>query len=410
MTMKYLKAVVSLPYCTPEGRVVTRPGWDEDTSLFLDLPRDVTPRVPLNPTPDMVRRAVAVLMKPWMAYGFATPDGAAGMVAAVLTAVCRPALDIAPAFLFDACQQGSGKTKAALALGSLIEGNRVGVTPFSSASDDETRKRLVSGAIEGSRFACLDNVVGYMKSESMTAVLTSGKLSDRVLGQSRTVTPTIRALMTMTGNNASLSADLMRRTVAVRVDAGERPTQREFAFDPVAVALHQRQQIAEAACVIWRAFFNAGAPAAGSGTGGFDDWAKLCRDPVLWLQRSGLAAGLPWQLGDPAASLLGDPAEGDPDIEDHGDMLRGLWALSSGSVFKAVDAVDWWTLGERRGEDAARLFREAVCSMRRGERDAPSAKTLGRIFMNRRDRAVGGLKLLSSGSASCRAWRVVQGS
>jgi hypothetical protein len=408
MSMKYLRAVVTLPYATPEGRIVTRPGWDEETQLYLHLPYDYTPRVPNKPTPDMIRRAVLNLVQPWSAYTFASPDDAAGMVSGVLAAVCRPVLDVCPAYLFDACQQASGKTKAALALGSVIEGERSAVTPYSASAEEEVRKRLVSGAMEGSRFSCLDNITGFYRSAVMAAVLTSGKLSDRVLGQSRTVSPTIRALMTLTGNNASLDADLMRRTVAIRIDAGVNPAQRVFPFDPVLAALNHRMGIAEAACTIWRGFFNDAAAGAGGGVGGFDQWAALCRNPVTWMAREGLADNLPWQLGDPAASMLRDPTEADPEIEDVADLLRGLWDLTDGRPFLAEECTAWWRVGERM-DSPARAFREAVCSIRGpGSRDEPSVRTFGRLLANRRDRVVDGLRLLRSGSGRQCVWRVLQ--
>lgn len=410
--LRYLAATTDLPLATPSGRLLTRHGYDNDTCLYLALPRDAEVTVPNHPTHDDVRAAVAVLVRPWRAYQFAGPDDAAGLVSGVFAAVCRPSLDLSPAYLLEAAAPGSGKTKAATALGAVIEGRRPAVTPFAgTTTDDELRKRFVSAAIDGVRFTCVDNVVGYFKSAALAATLTTGRIGDRVLGQSRTVNASVRSLMTLTANNASLESDLQRRTVTVRIDAGAKPTHRAFAFDPVSEALAQRHAIAEAACVVWRAYFNAGAPDIVKGdAGGFADWNRLCRQPVLWLAREGLADALPWQLGDPAASMLADASASDPELEALSDLLRALNALSDDVGFWARDMLAWFRAGEH-DDGAFAMLRSAVgeiLRLRPGEE--PSTRSLGRLLMNRRDRVVGGLVLRArpvAGENAC-SWRVVQ--
>lgn len=409
MNLRYLAGSVDLPYVTPQGRLVTRHGWDEGTCLYLNTPVDWTPRVPDRPTADDVRAAIRVMMAPWSGYRFADADSAAGMVSAVLAAVTRLVLDLSPAYMFDAAVQGSGKTKAATALGALMEGQRPAVTPFAgSSTEDETRKRLVAGAVGGVRFSCTDNISGFFKSSVLAAVLTSGRLSDRLLGQSQIVNAQVRSLLTMTSNNASMEADLLRRTVQIRIDAGANPTHRAFAFCPVTAALTQRRRIAEAACTVLRAYFNADASDVVAGdAGGFTDWNRLCRQPVLWLAREGLAEGvLPWpDLGDPAASMLRDPADGDPEIEATGDMVAALWALSEGRVFTSIEALAWLRAGQ--GDDGVfGRLRDAIAECV-GKTELTAA-SLGRVLAFRRDRVIGGLKLLARGSGRTKGWRVVR--
>ncbi|MDP1899276.1 MAG: hypothetical protein Q8K96_02325 [Rubrivivax sp.] len=406
---RYLAAMIDLPLVTTSGRVVTKPGYDDETHLYLELPREWQPCVPLNPSVSEVRAALVTMMAPWSAYRFADADSAAGMVSAVVAAVCRPVLDLCPAYLFDASQQGSGKTKAACALGALIEGRRPAVTPFAgSSNDDEMRKRMVAGAADGLLFHCTDNATGHLKSSALAAVLTTGRLTDRFLGQSRMVTADIRALITLTGNNASIDADLQRRTVVPRIDAGINPTHRAYAFCPVSEALKQRRQIAEAVCCVLRAYFDAGAPDTIKGdAGGFADWNRLCRQPVLWLAREGLADGLPWTLGDPAGSMLADPAAGDPEIEATGDLLRALHEIADGAVFTAADVVKWAGMGQHAGEGSPfGALRSAVLEC--VGRAELTARSMGRVLMNRRDRPTGGWKLLTrAGHDNTKVWRVV---
>lgn len=220
----------------------------------------------------------------------------------------------------------------------------------------------------------------------------------------------VRSLLTLTSNNLSMDSDLLRRTVQVRIDAGSNPTHRAFAFCPVTAALTQRMRIAEAVCTLQRAYFNAGAPDVVAGdAGGFSDWNRLCRQPVLWLAREGLAEGvLPWPaLGDPAASMLADPANGDPEVEATGDLLAALWALSQGKDFTAAEALRWHIAGHGDDDGVCGALRSAVIESV-GKQEL-SARSLGRVLMYRRDRIVSGLKLLASGGVGrTKHWRVVR--
>lgn len=413
--MKHLRAVHTLPYAAPSGRIITRPGHDSETQVYLHLPRDYTPHIPSAPTDAQLKDATVTLMGPWSGYRFATPDDAAGMVSAVLSAVFRPALNLCPGYMLEAACQASGKTLAATALGCLLTGQRVGVVPFAGdgGSDDEMRKRLVSHAAAQDRFMCIDNVVGYWKSAALSGVLTSGRIVDRLLGASRIVDAEVNMLITATGNNAMLDADLLRRMVRVRVDSGSNPAARRFPFVPTERALHERLKIAEAACTLLAGYWAAGSPRiAADDAGGFGAFTALCRQPVLWLAERGLTDVLGWgPLGDPAASLLADASSLDPDIEALGDLLRSLNALSDGKHFDSKAVQGWFVMGSGSPTDGGpcEQLHEAVTEIlgSRATRDAPSSRTLGRLLINRRDRVVQGLKLVACGSVGySRSWRV----
>ena len=138
---RHLAGIVDLPYVTPTGRLVTRIGYDPETKLYLDAPMDWECGVPERVGPDDVRAALRVLAEPFKAYCFADADSVAGMVSGIFAAVCRPVLDLCPAYAIGAACQGSGKTKAAQVFGVVLEGRRVGVTPFSGASTDDAASR-----------------------------------------------------------------------------------------------------------------------------------------------------------------------------------------------------------------------------------------------------------------------------
>lgn len=396
--LKVLAAVVDLPYPTRSGRVVQRAGWEEETGVYLDLDHSWTPNIPTHPTPEQVRAALAQMMSPWRGYCLTSADDAAGMVSAVLAACSRQVMTMCPAMLVEAGSQGAGKSKAAMALCALVEGRLPAVTPYSAGgSDDEVRKWLLSCVVGHARSVVLDNITGHVRSAALAGVLTSGRIAGRVLGESRTVDAAVRFLLTMTGNNASLDADMLRRSVRVRIDAGVDPTHKAFDFDPVTEALRQRRRIAAAACTIWAAYFAAGSPDIVKGdAGGFSDWNRLCRQPVLWLVREGLADGLPWQLGDPAGSMLADATYSDPEVEALGDLLHSLHEVHAGSPFLAAEVLALYKAGSvGSGEAVPGRVRSAVDDLMGGRQ--PNARTLGMMLKNRRDRPARGLKLLEGG-------------
>jgi hypothetical protein len=162
-------------------------------------------------------------------------------------------------------------------------------------------------------------------------------------------------------------------------------------------------------------YFAAGAPDIIKGdAGGFADWNRLCRQPVLWLAREGLADGLPWTLGDAATAMLEDPSTSDPVLEATGDLLRLLWLISEGNDFTAAEALKWHEVGqsakEVRDEDSPFWqLRSAVLECVGGSRSELSTRSMGRVLMNRRDRTVNGFKLLArSAKGPHRTWRVVR--
>ena len=69
----------------------------------------------------------------------------------------------------------------------------------------------------------------------MAAALTSGKFTDRVLGKLESISVPIRAIMLMTGNNLSLSDDMVYRVLFCKIDSRtERPFVSQFHLDTLA--------------------------------------------------------------------------------------------------------------------------------------------------------------------------------
>lgn len=401
--MKTLKALCHLPFVTASGDIVNVPGFHEETGIYAHFDHEALPPVPEAPSRNEIIAAIQTAIQPWAGYRFASPEDKGAMLAAVMTAVCRPALGIAPGFFFDAPVQSSGKTKAAGALGALTKGQRAGVTPFISGpnSEPELGKKLVAMALYGENFCLIDNVVGTWRSPVLAALITEGQINERVLGGNQWYRGTLRMLITATGNNASLDLDLGRRLIRIRIDPGvECPQARNFAFDPVEMVLATRLAVSHAVLVLVQAYQAGGSPVLGRGDAGFSEWNRLVRRVVLWLQAEGYAEDAGHgPLGDPAHSILEAAATDDPDTEAARMLLISLHEKFGGESF---------TAGEVYAEfsKATGPVFEALHAIL-GRRDVTPV-SVGRTLLNRRDKIVGGLVLRRGGRNKHGAlWSVV---
>lgn len=399
--MKELKAMVSLPYARPDGVLVNAPGYDDVTGIYADFAIDDHLPVPKAPTTAQVVEALTTLWKPWSGYNFATANDRAAMLAAIITAVCRPALSISPGFFFDAPVQASGKTKCASALGAVIRGKRGGVSPFVDGlgAEAETVKKLVSMLVVGESFWLIDNVVGVWRSPVISCLVTDGAINERLLGSNSWYRGEARMMVCATGNNATLDRDLGRRFIRVRIDPGvETPQARTFNFDPVDVALACRMDIAHAVLVLVQAYWAAGSPQLGRGDAGFSEWNRLVRSCVLWVGASDLAdkSGL-GKLGDPAHSILEEAGSDDPETSAHRMLLHGLHEEFIGANFQAKDVLRAWELGEKSSDEGLSLIREGLSALLAGRREITTVG-VGKVLRYRRDRIAGGLVLRQLGT------------
>ena len=399
--MKILKATVSLPYATPDGAIVVIPGYNAATGIYANIPSDAVLSIPEKPCDSDVISALMTLWKPWSGYRFATAIDRAAMLAAIITAVCRAGLGIAPGFFFDAPVQASGKTKCAGALGALMRGKRGGITPFVEGSGVEAEivKKLVAMLIGGEEFWLVDNVVGTWRSPVIAALITDGNLNERILGGNSWFRGEARMMVCATGNNAALDRDLGRRMIRVRIDPGvETPQSRNFSFDPIDLALSTRHEIAQAVLVVIRACWQAKPRPQGNGDAGFSEWNKLVRQCVLWVGSTGFceSAGI-GSVGDPAQSIMEDAGADDPDVAAHRMLMVGLNEMYKGLSFQAKDVLQLWELGERRSsDDPTGMIRESL-SVMLGRHALPNSVSVGRVLRNRRDRWVGSLILRQVG-------------
>jgi hypothetical protein len=392
-----LKAYTTLPFCRSNGTVVDVPGYDPATQIYAGFLTDNVQPVPSTPSHADIVDALRTMWSPWRAFPFATENDRGAMLAAIISAVCRPSLDKAPGYFFDAPVQGSGKTLCAEALGSMVRGRPCGISPFVGGEngDAEMLKQIVAMLLTGECFWLLDNVVGTWRSAVMSALLTSGAIKGRILGSSDEVSSEARITVCATGNNASLDKDLARRFIRIRIDSkAEAPQARSFEFHPVECAIAERFNIARAVAVVIRGYVLAGSPVLRGEACGYSKWSALVRQSVLWCESEGLTmeAGI-GSCGDPAITILEDTGESDEHTVALGTFLRGLAMLYPDmSHFTSREVYAASQTGYGAGETGGALVREALAIwMPKGFTPA----TIGQILKNRRDTIQDGMRLAS---------------
>jgi hypothetical protein len=270
-----------------------------------DVP-DLTGLVPELPTRNDAEAALRLVRETFKTFCFADAEtlGDASGVAivdtskapgrdessflvALLTAVCRPSLYLAPGVLLRAApMSGAGAGKGLLARCiCIIAFGRDPHAVTSGATAEELEKRIAAELIEGSPALFLDNLNNTaFKSDLLASAITERPARVRPLGKSQMVPLNASALVILTGNGLTVSEDLARRFLMVEFDPRtEDPEARPFKTDIRAVVRERRTELLAALLTIWRWGRIASGIKTGRALGSFEQWCHWVRDPLLAL-------------------------------------------------------------------------------------------------------------------------------
>lgn len=273
--------VVGYPFLRPDWTICTS-GYDEATRVLCTNTEILS--VSEAPSKDEALEALALLREPFCDVCFSDPIAESAAISFLLTLIARYAIGNAPLFVFDANIERSGKTLLATTLAGIAIGREVGTAALST-HEDEIRKALFSIARAGSPLSIFDNIKGRIESAALEAAITSGVVSDRILGESEIVELPCKSVFAITSNNATLSTDLIKRSIAIRLHSPEeRPEHRQgFRYRLPAVAIDARKDLLAAAFTILRAYDVAGRPTQLPALGSFTDWTQTVAAPLVWL-------------------------------------------------------------------------------------------------------------------------------
>lgn len=331
-----LQGICRAPILSDDGSIRAAQGYDAETGFWcigIELPN-----IPMRPSRQQAEKALARLRRTFATFPFrdanfvngsgrkqvvdlSKPPGAdeSTHLAAILTAVSRPSLALAPGFVFCSPQYsgaGVGKGKLVRAIARIAY--NVAPSPFTTAGDrKELDKRLTAALVSAHPVIFLDNVNSeVIKSNLLAQIATENPCGIRPFGNNTNlVSVPTNAFLGITGNAIRIAEDLTRRFLFVNLDARcEDPESRSFDGDFLASIQRSRTELLAAALTVWRwGRLNRLKP--GLPLGSFEQWAAWCRDPLIALG-----------CADPVARIV-DAKRDDPDRQQMADFLREWHAL-----------------------------------------------------------------------------------
>ncbi len=359
-----LQGVVEAPALRSDGSIIQEPGYDQLTGLYYAPHPDLRmPAVPEHPTTEDVERARECIDDTIADFPFVDEASRANAIVSFLTPVCRPAITgPTPLALFDATNQGTGKTLLAEVV-SIIATGRAGALSSAPKDIDEWRKQLTSVLRNGAPVVVIDNVMQRLTSGELCKVLTESFHTDRILGQSEMLLLPVRCSWIATGNNIQLGGDMPRRCYWVRMDAKcSRPFNRT-GFRHADLKGWTREKRGELLCsllTLARAWYAAGSPAPTiKPLGSFESWTVV-------------VGGILERAGVPGFFLNSEELYARADLESvqWEGFLLNLHEAFYGESFVVADLIA--KLEEKNDTKARNLSNRSLTTSRR-----PSARRRG---------------------------------
>jgi hypothetical protein len=315
-----LRGIARQPYFREQdGELVIAPGYDQKSKVFSAF--DANQFKLGEPTHEAAKEALGRLEQLLEEFHFAEASDRAAALSAMLTAAVRPSLPVAPAFNVTASMAGSGKTYLCQTIFPFAGPGEPGGVTYPSTTE-EAGKVTLSLLMQAPSVIFFDDMTKDWEAFGpINRMLTSQTTTDRILGASKTITVSTRALVLGSGNNVEPKRDLRRRVITIRLaPKTETPAMLHYRGNPAAEVRNNRAAYVSDALTIIRAWQHAGSPHADV----FDiasyngAWADFCRHSLIWLG-----------CADPATSLQ-EQLCSDPDTDALGDLLEA-WAACFGN-------------------------------------------------------------------------------
>ena len=263
-----LRGVIETPVLSRDGEVVTTAGYQPQTLLWYSPASDLDlPGIPEQPTVTDVAAATDLLLEMVYDFPFDSQGSRANALALLILPFVREFIKgPTPLHVIDATTPGSGKGLLADCCSVVATGREAGKGP-EPRDTEETRKFITSVLVAGASMVVLDNISGRVESAPLARVLTADIWEDRLVA---------------TGNQVSLSDELARRTLWIRLEPDvERPELRTGFRHPDLLrwVREQRGQLVAACLTLARAWVVKGRPRGsevlGTILGSYDSWLDV---------------------------------------------------------------------------------------------------------------------------------------
>ena len=301
-----LNGVATTPLLSEDGSIRTARGYDAATGLWCEGVPDIGGLVPLNPTRAQAEAALALIRVAFRTFCFADAEMICGsdrvsivdirrqpgfdessFLCALLGAVCRPSLWLAPGSLFRAAPHsgsGAGKGKLVRCICAVAYGRQPSAVTAGGGAE-EMEKRISSALLEGGPAVLFDNFNNVtLRSASLESALTERPAKVRQFRTLDLITFNALASVFVTGNGVLLAQDIVRRFIPTEFDARmEDPERRRFSGDILDDMARRRPELLAALLTIWRYGRLADGLKQGIALGSYEQWCAWARDPLLTL-------------------------------------------------------------------------------------------------------------------------------
>lgn len=277
-----LDSITDVPVFAVDGTIrLTRGYHPPSRTYYAPGGTFILPPLAASPPPNAIAAARDLLLDEFVGdFPFVGQSERAHALALLLLPFLRPLIaGPTPLHLIEKPMAGTGGTLLAEMLVYPALGRPpAGLTQ--SREDEEWGKKITALLKNTPPAILLDNIRGQLESANLARALTSTIWEDRILGSSETGRFPVRCAWVATGNNPTLSSEIARRTVRIRLDAHHaRPMLRAGFRHPElpSWAADHRGALVGAALTLVRAWVAAGQPSAPSPPmlGGFEVWARV---------------------------------------------------------------------------------------------------------------------------------------
>ncbi|MBI4248567.1 MAG: hypothetical protein HY611_03605 [Elusimicrobia bacterium] len=384
-----LNRIIEFPVFFEDGSFQSAPGYHElGRTYYAPIPGFAFPEISAQPGSSDIERAVGFISELLWDFPFVSESERAHAIALALLPFARELIDgPTPLHLIEAPSPGTGKGLLTEVVAYVALG-RWPAMMTEGRDEDEMRKRLSSKLMGLPSIVVIDNLGKRLDSAAFSSALTCSIWEDRILGQSKLIRLPVRAVWIASGNNASLSNEVSRRTVRVRLDAKvDRPWLRQgFRHSDLRGWVKEhRADLVWSALTLIRAWFAAGRPLwKGQALGMFDSWSRVMGGILE-------VAGIKGFLGNLA------------DLYSNSDFEGAIWR----GFAKA-----WWDKFGDQEVGVSELFELANAldeplDLGKGSEKAQRTR-LGRELVRLRDRQFDNLRIVSAGERQrAKKWRLV---
>ena len=270
-SLPVLETIQHAPYLAPGPRIVSVPGYDEEARSYLawagglDLPE-------IGDAMD--------LLGEWSGdFPWSRDSDRAHWFAALLAPIMRRSIaGPVPLTVYEAPTPGTGKSLLMQITARVAAGRHCPPAALAS-QEEERRKAIVAHLAAGAPVICLDNITGRVDDDVLAGAITAWpRYTDRRMGGQELISVPAATCWALSANNATMSRDIARRMVRVRLDARcAHPEARGGFRHPALSDWTEREAVhlRAAALAMIQAWIAQGAPAwSGSPLGSFEAWSR----------------------------------------------------------------------------------------------------------------------------------------